>query len=287
MGNLCYKPKVQNVPFIEQLLNEKDDMMRKKREFIEGCVGRANREVENYFIDKIMCDFVVDARYVNEQGAVGLMYEYELKEVIVPILDRKLLTADFLTERISCGEIQRTIQWAIDKQHGKGSHVKCKSGGKSVQLNITWRRKKTMLVFDFDGVLRVNPEEGDFYYPQIPELLKELAKDHILCIASYNPKAIQVLKDWGFDKYFTCMRAGCNYKWFDVYGEHYRENLCKAEQISDMIENEVKDLKCGVGDIWFFDDVAENIEAVRRKLPKVKTVLVDDKVGFMKTDYII
>ena len=143
---------------------------------------------------------------------------------------------------------------------------------------------KRLLVFDFDGVLAIKYSMPEECYQQIPELLKQLSKTHILCVASYNPRAQMAIKSWGLDQYFSCMRFGANHTWKDEYQEHYRELMSKSDQIVNMIENEIKELDHQYSDIVFFDDSEENLKCVNEKLPHVKTVLVKDEFGFRLND---
>ena len=131
--------------------------------------------------------------------------------------------------------------------------------------------EKEVLVFDFDGVLSIPWSMPEKYYPQIPELLQNLSKKCILCVASYNPRAELAIRDyWKLDKYFTCMRSGANHTWNEFYNENYRKDLCKGNQIVHMLKNEIKELGCKINKITFFDDDPINIKIVNEKLPQGK-----------------
>lgn len=143
---------------------------------------------------------------------------------------------------------------------------------------------KKLLVFDFDGVLSMMYTMPEKHYPQIPELLQYLENKYLLCVASYNPRAELSIKNWKLDKYFICMRVGANHIWDHPYDESYRSTLSKAEQITNMIEMEIKTLNCAFTEIVFFDDNLENIKHVNEKLPNIKTVLIDSKFGLRLED---
>jgi len=49
--------------------------------------------------------------------------------------------------------------------------------------------QKRLLVFDFDGVLGVKHTHPEEHFKQISRLIRHLAKDNLLCVASYNPRA--------------------------------------------------------------------------------------------------
>ena len=152
---------------------------------------------------------------------------------------------------------------------------------------------KKLLIFDFDGVLAIKWTRPEEYFHQIPDLIKKLSHNYILCVASFNPRAQLAITNWGLDDYFTCMRYGANHNWADIYKESYRENMTKADQIVHMIENEIDQLnnktdelgnKFEFGDVMFFDDDPENILQVNEKLPWIKTVLIDGNIGIHLSD---
>lgn len=148
-----------------------------------------------------------------------------------------------------------------------------------------YKMTKRLLVFDFDGVLGIKWTMPEEYFPQIPQLLEQLAKDNLLCVASYNPRAELAIKSWGLDKHFVCMRSGANHVWNDIYEESHRVDLSKAVQIINMIENEIKELEDHQQtEVVFFDDDPVNIKLVNEKLPNVKTVLIDGDVGLNLED---
>ena len=70
-----------------------------------------------------------------------------------------------------------------------------------------------LIVFDFDGVLAIPYTSPEKHYKHIPYLIKLLSKKYILAIASFNPRAITVIKEWGIFDYFKIIRAGSNDHW--------------------------------------------------------------------------
>lgn len=148
---------------------------------------------------------------------------------------------------------------------------------------------KKLLIFDFDGVLAIKWTMPEEYFDQIPDLIRKLSKDYILCVASFNPRAQVAIKNWGLEEYFICMRYGSNYTWVDIYKEEYRENMTKANQIIHMIENEIDQMnklnnKFEYGDVVFFEDNIKNILNVNEKLPWIKTVLINSDIGVNLSD---
>jgi HAD superfamily phosphatase (TIGR01681 family) len=143
---------------------------------------------------------------------------------------------------------------------------------------------KKVYICDFDGVLGIPYSIPEKHYEQIPGLIKELSKDHILCVASYNPRAEVAIQDWGLDKYFACMRYGANHTWKEYYSESYRAEMSKSQQIINMLNQEIKELNCNIDDITFFDDDQNNINAVKDKLPHINTVLINNKYGLRMED---
>lgn len=141
-------------------------------------------------------------------------------------------------------------------------------------------QENDILIFDFDGVLSIPYTHPEEYYPQIPDLIKELSKNYVLCVASFNPRASLVIKKWGLHSYFSVTREGSNFKWSEEYNEEYRKGLSKSQQIKDIMKNlfhtEEKQYN---HNIYFFDDDQDNINEVKEKLSHVKTVFVDNKHG--------
>jgi HAD superfamily phosphatase (TIGR01681 family) len=140
-----------------------------------------------------------------------------------------------------------------------------------------------VLVFDFDGVLAITWTNPELHFPQIPALLKALSKKHILCVASYNPRAKIAIEAWDLHHHFTCIRAGANHHWEGEYDENVRADLCKSKQIVSMVD-ELKGLGHDIDDIMFFDDDTININVVNEKLPHVTTVLINKYKGIRMED---
>lgn len=137
-------------------------------------------------------------------------------------------------------------------------------------------KNKTVLVLDFDGVLAVpytNPEEP---YKGVPQLIERLdQKGYILCMASYNPRAIEAVRNWGLSHCFFGMRAGFNDVWEGDYKEEYRTDMSKSRQIQSMtsiLQNKK---------ILFFDDDPVNVELVKKEIG-CECILVDNKTGLTK-----
>lgn len=144
--------------------------------------------------------------------------------------------------------------------------------------------KKIVAVFDFDGVLAIPWSQPAQHYKIIPSLLKEMydSGKYIICCASYNPSALKSIERWGLLKYFTCVRCGANFSWHGPYEEHYRIEMQKSSQITDMIKNEIKELNHDFEKVYFYDDDKDNINLVNRDLPTVNTVLIDPVTGLLK-----
>jgi len=138
--------------------------------------------------------------------------------------------------------------------------------------------RRRLFIFDFDGVLSVPWSKPEVPYEQVPDSIRKLSENHILGMASFNPRANKALGVWKLDQYFSCARSGANCHWNGFYRQKYRVGLTKSDQIINMIENEIS--KSDYIDIVFFDDDPENLKCVNKRLPHVKTVLVDNKIGF-------
>ena len=63
----------------------------------------------------------------------------------------------------------------------------------------------SLIIFDFDGVLAIPHTHPEEHYPQIPHLIKILASKYTLALASFNPRASIVLKEWSIDQYFSAI----------------------------------------------------------------------------------
>lgn len=146
--------------------------------------------------------------------------------------------------------------------------------------------KEKILFIDFDGVLAKKytiPEEP---YNHIRELLIKLKSlNYKLCCVSYNPCAVNALKNWDCDELFTAIRAGSNFIWSDNYtDETHRNNLSKSKQIEDIFNNELNVLDINSCECHFYDDTEENLDNVRNNLPNIILHLIDDKYGLLERD---
>ena len=144
---------------------------------------------------------------------------------------------------------------------------------------------KSLLVFDFDGVLAIPWTNPERHYDQIPDAIKKIFEsgDYVLAVASYNPLAHAAIVRWGLENYFSCIRCGANHSWHTDgthYSEDYRVGMSKHRQIGSMIENEINELAVGLDGVFFFDDDPDNIRLVNEHLPVVKTTLVSPDSGF-------
>ena len=147
-----------------------------------------------------------------------------------------------------------------------------------MSTNICWKGIMSVYIFDFDGVLAVPWTHPEMPYEKVVEFIKELHDSgKTLCLASYNPAAIQSLDRWGVRGLFTAMRAGSNHPWFGEYKNNHRIDMSKSLQIKNMLSNELFPAK--EEDCIFFDDTLENIQLVNNELPKVQTLLIDPNRG--------
>lgn len=139
-----------------------------------------------------------------------------------------------------------------------------------------------LIIFDFDGVLAIPWTYPEEHYPQIPQIIKDNS-EHLLCVASFNPRAYTAIKAWNLDHHFTAMRCGSNNIWnhdnVDEYKEEYSYNMSKVQQIIDIIDNEVSKSGKSYDKIIFYDDNLDNINEVKRKLPHINAVLIDEDFG--------
>jgi len=145
--------------------------------------------------------------------------------------------------------------------------------------------KEKVLVFDFDGVLARTYTHPELHYPQIPKLIKDLSQKYILCVASFNPKAIKAIEAWDLHHYIICIRAGANGVWTGDYKEDFGIDMTKSKQILDMLI-ELDEMGYKTKEITFFDDTPKNIAAVNETLPSVKTVLINQTKGVTINDII-
>ena len=138
-----------------------------------------------------------------------------------------------------------------------------------------------LIFLDFDGVLAIKLTNN--YFPQIPAIIRKLHKKYKLCIASYNQNAINIIKKWNLEEFFCAIRCGSNTKWEGDYNyDIYSKNLSKAEQIIDMLNNELLELEIDQENCIFFDDDKNNIKLVNDKLPKIKTIKINGNEGLLE-----
>ena len=140
-----------------------------------------------------------------------------------------------------------------------------------------------LIVFDFDGVLAIPYTNPEKHYEHIPYLIKLLASKYILAVASFNPRAINVLKEWGISDYFVTVRAGCNDHW-EVYDDSLRKGLSKPQQIKNIRDelisrNMITDVNT---EIYFYDDDQKNITETQQhhQLKGINAIFIDNEYGF-------
>ena len=143
------------------------------------------------------------------------------------------------------------------------------------------------IAFDFDGVLMMpwtSPEES---FPQIRPLLKDLVGNNIfLATTSFNPNAFHALQQQDLSACFTAFRSGCNSKWAhedltQYYNETHRQNLCKVQQMLDIMANEWEALHLVPCEILLIDDEIDNIR--RAETAGFQTLFVSD--SFLGPDW--
>ncbi len=142
---------------------------------------------------------------------------------------------------------------------------------------------KSLLAFDFDGVLAKPYTHPEKHYEQVPELIKSLSEKYHLCVVSFNPRAKLAIEAWGLSKYFAGIRAGSNEEWTGYCPEFYRNNMTKATQICNITKYNVSG---GVGKIVLFDDDPANIADFRKFFPVLgaQAVLIDSLYGLQAED---
>lgn len=142
---------------------------------------------------------------------------------------------------------------------------------------------KSILFFDLDGCLAMNYTHPEQHYPSIKHTLQQLHdQGHILCLASFNPRAEIAVESWGIAHLFSAARAGCNWKWSGKYRDIIHQfNIRKSSQIHNMLFHELREEYEDCDDLYFYDDDPKNIQEVNTSFPSVKCVLVDNKIGFV------
>ncbi len=129
--------------------------------------------------------------------------------------------------------------------------------------------QKQLIVFDFDGVICVPWSRPHTYFENAVSIIKALhSQGHTLVIASFNPSAEKILKEWGLHSYFSAFRLGANHRWNGLYDEIERETMNKGKQIHNMLENEL--YKRRFNYIHFFDDDPENLLDVHDHIKNVR-----------------
>lgn len=122
---------------------------------------------------------------------------------------------------------------------------------------------KRILFLDFDGPLAIPWTMPEMYHEHIPSLIEQLAKNDILCLVSFNPRAIQAIESWNLHSHFTAFRAGSNHPLLpgETYSdEKHRIKLSKASQIESILSSELKDIE--KESLHFYDDDESNIKNV-------------------------
>jgi predicted phosphatase len=135
---------------------------------------------------------------------------------------------------------------------------------------------KPLLFCDFDGVLAIpytNPVE---LYPNIPDLLRQLSHSYTLCLASFNPTALDELKRFDLLSLFVAVRAG-RHELHHMSSIH--EPLCKVAQIRSMYNEMGVEFQTLDTRVWFVDDTISHIENVRKNLTGIQCVWVDSTTG--------
>jgi hypothetical protein len=141
-----------------------------------------------------------------------------------------------------------------------------------------------VLIFDFDGVIA----KETFGAPVMPydgvlERIRRLKATgmHFILLASFNPRARDLIRRWGAGDCFHAMRHGANHEW-EKWGEYsknkmrWRTEMRKSKQIHSMLY----ELNLGEVDLYFFDDSENNLAEVEVKLGRhISCHLVDTETG--------
>ena len=136
-----------------------------------------------------------------------------------------------------------------------------------------------VLVFDFDGVLRIPFSMPPSPFPHTIALLNELynSPNTYLLLASFNHDACRILIDWQVDHMFLAMRYGSNHSWNPPFDTKHNDDMEKSQQIGNMLQ-ELK-LQNHQEELYFFDDLESNIADVQLMLPYSKPILVSSLRG--------
>lgn len=183
------------------------------------------------------------------------------------------------------------------------SEITQPSNGTPKEKNLPIK-KYIVLIFDLDGVLNDERNNKENHFPKIKTSLEAIhaSGDYILMLASFNARAWQILKKWGIHHLFIGVRARANHRWHisplypvmsfrkPVFKDHFFGPwVSKATQIHSLLSNELffflapdsySSHRKEVHQIYFFDDVHENIQEVQKTHPSIQCVLVDDNEGF-------
>ena len=99
----------------------------------------------------------------------------------------------------------------------------------------------------------------------------------LIILEDYKKLAIH---EWKLSNYFTAIRSGSNFNWEEDYNDEiHRSNLSKADQINDILKNELKDISVSLNESIFFDDDIDNIKLIQQKLPYIKSIYLNGDVG--------
>lgn len=139
-----------------------------------------------------------------------------------------------------------------------------------------------VIVLDFDGVLAVPWSNPEALFPQIPTLLGKLRQQHHLALASFNPRAIRVLRENQQLPHFHACRAGAHHEGEIVEFSVHLGPLCKAEQIRSLQRTHFPDVP--MEHFYFFDDTPEHLVNVGQQLPSVNCRLIDPDRGLQEQD---
>lgn len=124
----------------------------------------------------------------------------------------------------------------------------------------------TLCIFDLDDVLIHEGFEQPVLCDDTIKILQLLKENSILiALATYNEDAIQILITLNILQYFDYIAA-----WED-------DNSKKVEHITKILQHFTNETK--LDNIYFFDDLQENIDAVSIKFPFISSHIVDYQQG--------
>lgn len=130
-----------------------------------------------------------------------------------------------------------------------------------------------VFVFDLDDTLylhKVNINYKEKYDEKVRAFLKELkAKNKILCILTHNRRPMMYLKSMKIDKFFDKIV----FETKDIFDKCITNYTPKNEMISIII----KEFKCNLNEIIFFDDNDYNIKQIESM--GIESVKVSPKHG--------